>query len=114
MSTQWDMSFGFSDSSMPDVARLLEDAFELEWTSRYSQHKGGVYYRSPGHDEEEFTLMSNRDVCDGEPIDEADPDEYPIVLRVEKTHRPAEIESVIGMIEGSLLIQSVEYPSDPD
>jgi hypothetical protein len=115
MSKLCDMSFGFPNDDIDVVAKLLAEVFKLKWTSRYSQHAGGAYYFAPGLGEEEFMLMNNRDVMDGEPLDEADPDEYPIVLAVGKTQRSAEIKSLIGSVEGSLLIRTLEYSSfDPD
>jgi hypothetical protein len=76
------------ESARTRVERVLQIGLE----AHYSDYEGGDYYGLGLGDDESFTLKRNFDSVEGEWFEE-EFKEYPVLLYVENTRRPEDIEN---------------------
>ena len=85
--------YGFGVDEIDNIAKKIEEFLQIKWVPRHSSFIGD-YYQVGRHREESFKLQSNYSTEEGEwTIPEAK--EYPILLYVNNTQRPEQIEASI-------------------
>ena len=103
--------YGFFSDDLDELASIIGSSLGITFSSHESLYHGGDYYL--WEDEitsESFRLQSNRDLLESAPEDAwAEPEfrQYPSLLYVSGTVRPAEIEKAIleTLKEGAAILQ---------
>jgi len=90
MVTHYDL-YGCRLEDLDSARAKVERALDVELKAHYSDYEGGDYYRFDSSTGESFVLKRNFDAVEGEWFEDKFK-EYPILLYVDRSHRPEEIE----------------------
>jgi hypothetical protein len=100
--------YGFSGSDLEEARLALEPILGVHFTPRDSLYLGGSYYLAENNSET-FILQRNVDELDDEPAEEEFAD-IPILLYVEGTTRPAELEKALtASLADVVLLRRYQY-----
>jgi len=87
------LTYGLSTQSREDLIQQLNSAFGIEFTAHESAYRG-VYHRSGPTGQEHFLLQPNYLTHEDEWIEEKH-QEFPLLLYVNETTRPDEIDRLL-------------------
>ena len=87
------LTYGLSTHSLEDIRRRLNSVFGIELVAHDSTYRG-AYYRFGPMGQEHFILQPNHLAHEDEWIDE-DHQEFPLLLYVNETTRPDEIDRLM-------------------
>lgn len=99
--------YGINLSDLSDARAAVESIFEISMEERDSGYQGGIYYLFGDRGSENFILKRNIDIDDGEPAELEFP-EYPVLLYINKTVRPAEIKEIIEKMSFAFFLRHEE------
>src|SRR5437899_11879615 len=83
--------YGCRLEGLESARAKAERALGVELKAHYSEYQGGDYYRFDSSTGESFVLKRNFDAVEGEWFEDKFK-EYPILLYVDRSHRPEDIE----------------------
>ena len=89
-----DELYGIECDNLETAREIIEQLLDVKLVAHESLYYGGDYYYGVMQ-EESYTLQWNFDLIDGE-LAEADFKEWGILLYVEGTLRPQELEAILG------------------
>jgi len=95
--------YGFGNDDLEAAKLAVEQALGIRLTAHESLYFAGNYYRLGRLGEEHFILRRNIDPFDGEPAELEFP-EVGILLYVNETERPRELEQILTTKTPGLLL----------
>ena len=90
--------------SLIETKNQLETSLAIHFEARESTYQGGKYFRAGNRVAEHFEIKENLDSYDGEPLEQEFPG-YPILLYVNRTLRPLELEKLITKMPDFFLLR---------